>query len=192
MLEGFRERNPEGFAKIVQESLIPYLEHITGRKLVDPSAAPEADKTPEQQRIDAIEQRFQQQEQQRQEAQNQQIVARYDKVFSEKANEALKGTWMEGKAEQLINQIVPHIPMKYNDAVNAVLSGNTAVIDKAVKAMMAQKEAEGRAYAKWKIAESKTLKAGLPAGKGNPRQAAPGELPEGASMAEKIAYLHAE
>jgi hypothetical protein len=71
-----------------------------------------------------------------------------------------------------------------------VLSGNTAVIDKAVKSMMVQKEAEGRAYAKWKIAESRTLKSGLPAGKGNPRPAAAGELPDGATMEQKIAYLN--
>lgn len=192
LLENFRSQNEAGFVKTVQENLIPYIEHITGMKLMDPGAAPQTEKTPEQQRIDAIEQRFQQQEQQREQVQIQQQVQQAQGVLLQAADNALKGTWLEGKGQEYVAQLAPHMGMSEEQAVKALLAGNTAMVDKAVKTMMAQKEAEGRAYAKWKIAESKTLKAGLPAGKGNPRQAAPGELPEGASMAEKIAYLHAE
>lgn len=192
LLENFRAQNEATFVKTVQENLIPYLEHITGMKLMDPAAAPQTDKTPEQQRIDAIEAQFQRQEQERQQAVVQQQVQQAQGVLLQAADNALKGTWLEGKGKDYVAQLAPHMGMSEDQAVKALLAGNTAMVDKAVKAMMAQKEAEGRAYAKWKIAESKTLKAGLPAGKGNPRQAAPGELPEGASLAEKIAYLHAE
>jgi hypothetical protein len=191
LMENFRAQNEPAFVKAVTENLIPYIEQITGKKLMDPSAAPATEKTPEQQRIDAIEAQFAEQRQQAQQQQHQQAVNRAGAVLLTKTDEALKGTFLEGKGKELVAQLAPFMGMSEAQAIQALNGGNTAMVDKAVKALMVQKEAEGRAYAKWKIAESKTLKAGLPAGKGNPRVAAPGELAEGATMADKIAYLNA-
>lgn len=192
LMENFRAQNELAFVKAVNENLIPYIEQITGMKLMDPAkAGTPTEKTPEQQRIDAIEARFTEQQNLQQQAQQNAAVNRAGAVLLAKTDEALKGTFLEGKGRELVAQLAPHMGMSEAQAVQALNSGNTTMVDKAVKALMVQKEAEGRAYAKWKIAESKTLKAGLPAGKGNPRMAAPGELAEGATMADKIAYLNA-
>lgn len=190
LMENFRAQNAPAFEKMVRENLIPYMEQITGMKLMDPATAPATEKSPEQQRIDALEAQWNQQQQTQQQAAYQQTVQRASGVLIQAADNALKGTFLEGKGKDLAAQLAPHMGMTEAQAVQALNNGNTAMVDKAVKAVMAQKEAEGRAYAKWKINESKTLKAGLPAGKGNPRTAAPGELAEGATMAEKIAYIN--
>jgi hypothetical protein len=187
LLENFRAQNSPAFEKMARESLIPYVEQITGMKLMDPAAAPAAEKTPEQQRIDAIEQRFQQQAQNEANQQIQRQTVQAQTVLVTKADEALKGTWLEGKGKDLLAQIAPHMGMNEEQATRALLSGNTAMVDKAVKAMMAQKEAEGKAYAKWKIAESKKLKTALPASPGNPRSGEPAL--EAMTREQRISYL---
>lgn len=187
MLEGFRARNPEGFSKIVQENLIPYIEQITGKKLLDPGVAPASEKTPEQQRIDAIEQRFQDQHRVEQNRVIQQQVGQAHGILLQKADDAFKGTFLEGKAKDYLQQLAPHMGMSDEQATKAILAGNTAMIDKAVKSLVAHKEAEGRAYASWKIKESKTLRSALPAGKGNPRTGEP-DL-EAMSREQRIQFL---
>jgi hypothetical protein len=187
LLENFRAQNAPAFEKMARESLIPYVEQITGMKLMDPATAPAAEKTPEQQRIDAIEQRFQQQAQNEANQQIQRQTVQAQTVLVTKADEALKGTWLEGKGKELLAQIAPHMGMNEEQATRALLSGNTAMVDKAVKAMMAQKEAEGKAYAKWKIAESKKLKTALPASPGNPRSGEPAL--EAMTREQRISYL---
>lgn len=188
LLENFRAQNSPAFEKMARESLIPYVEQITGMKLMDPTKAGEGvQKTPEQERIDRIEAQFSQQEQQRQQAAYDGQVRQAQGVLLTAADTALKGTWLEGKGKDLLSQLAPHMGMNEEQATRALLSGNTAMVDKAVKAMMAQKEAEGKAYAKWKIAESRKLKTALPAGPGNPRSGEP-EL-EKMDRAQRIQYL---
>ncbi len=189
LLENFRAQNSPAFEKMARESLIPYVEQITGMKLMDPAKAGDQ-KTPEQQRIDAIEQRFQQQQQEQQQAARSAQVGRASSILTERAGQALKGTFLEGKEVKYLAQLAPHMGMDDQQAVQALLAGRTDIVDKAVKSLLAEKEAEGRAWARHAIAESKKLKTGLPAGKGNPRPPAAGELPDGATMEQKIAYLN--
>jgi hypothetical protein len=183
LLEGMRSQNPTQYEKTVREDLIPYIEKITGQKF----GAQAEPKSPEQQRIDALEAQWNQQRQAEQQAQIQQQVQRASAVLVQKADEALKGTWLEGRAKDILGELAPHMGMSEEQAVKALLSGNTAMVDKAVKALLEQKEAQGRAYSRWKIAESRKLKTGVPAGKGNPRSGEP-EL-EAMTREQRIAYL---
>jgi hypothetical protein len=191
LLENFRAQNGPAFEKAFFDSLVPYIEALSGKKLLDPNAAQTNEpKSPEQTRIDALEAQFSQ----RQQAEQQQIVQQQtrqaNQVLTQTAEAALKGTWLEGKAADYVPQLAAHMGMSEQEAVKQLLGGNTAIVGKAVKAMMAQKEVEGRAYAKFKIAESKTLKSGLPASQGNPRT---GEKdPAKMSRAEQIAYLQGQ
>lgn len=185
MLEGFRARNPEGFAKIVRESLIPYVEQITGQKL---GGAQQEPQTPEQQRIAAIEQRFQQQQAQEQQAQQQQQIQRADQAAGTKVSELLKGTFLEGTEQFVMTQLAPYLGVSVQQSMREVLSGNTSSLERGVKAFQKQMEDYGRAYAKHTIAESRKLKQGLPAGKGNPRTGGEPDL-SAMNLQQKAQYL---
>lgn len=188
LLENFRAQNPPAFEKMARESLIPYVEQITGMKLMDPTKLPTGEaKTPEQERIDRIEAGLEKQRQTDAQGAIDRQVQQAQTVLVGAAEAALKGTWLEGKGKDLLAQIAPHMSMNEEQATRALLSGNTAMVDKAVKAMMAQKEAEGKAYAKWKIAESKKLKTALPATPGNPRSGEPAL--EAMTRDQRIQYL---
>lgn len=190
MMENFRNQNPDGFAQMVQTNLIPYVEALTGMKLVDPAKAGAAtEKTPEQQRLDAIEAQFQQRQQAERQQAEIQATRQAQTVLIGKADEALKGTWLEGKGAELLREIAPHMGMSPQQAVEQLLRGNTGMVEKAVKAMLEAKEKEGRAYATWKIAESRRLRNALPAGKGNPRTAGGEPDLESMTREQRIAYL---
>jgi hypothetical protein len=187
LLENFRAQNGPAFEKMARQELIPYIEQITGMKLMDPATQQAAEKTPEQQRLDAIEQHNQTQATNESNQRIQRQVTQAQGVLVGAADTALKGTWLEGKGLALLSQIAPHMGMNEEQATRALLAGNTTMVATAVKAMIAQKTAEGKAYAKWAIAESRKIKGAVPASPGNSRSGEPAI--EAMTREQRIAFL---
>ena len=133
LLEGIRP-NTQVFNAAVND-LIPYLEQVTGRKFTDqPSTPPD----PNQARLDAIEQRFAQEEQTRQTQQwNQQVTSARTKAV-EFIDSKAKGTAFEGMTDTLLNLAGAKAGIPQEKMVEALLSGKTDKLEAAYKAATAE------------------------------------------------------
>lgn len=162
LIEGFKSTNPQQYQAIVQD-LTSYIEEVTGKKFGDGPALPP---DPNQARLDAIEQRFAQEETIRQQqAWNQQVA-----VARTKANEFLsskvKGTFAEGEEGYLLAQIGNKAGIPEQQMVQMLLKGDTAQLEAAYKAVVKDESARLQRYNQNLIKKHRTLSSAVPAVKG--------------------------
>lgn len=192
MLEGFRARSPEQFEKVVRDSLIPYIEHLTGQKLGGAQGeAPDPLKT-----LQAEVERLKG-EPARMEAERQAVADRNqaDTLTNSHVEGLIKASSgvFDDATNDAINAMAAQLPklgINPNQLMADVRAGKTADLDRAFKAAEKAQLTRLKTMGGRLIARSKTLKAALPPGKGNPAAAAaPGELPIGSSREAMIAFL---
>lgn len=182
LLEGMRAANPEGFQKVIND-LVPYIEQMTGSKF----GAPPAETDPVQERLNAMEQRFAQEEQRRQDAIYQQQVSKGYEVAKGAVTTALKGTAFEGDENYVLAQCANKVGIPENEMVQKLLAGKTDELLAAVKAVQKDETARLKKYNENLIRNYRKLKDGVPAtaaGKGlapAPKNAATPAKKEGES-----------
>jgi hypothetical protein len=195
MLEGFRARSPEAFERIVRESLIPYIEHLTGQKLGGAQAAAADPMATMQAELNHLKGQPQRDEEQR--------VATANRTEADTATRThvegliTKGTGIfDGATDDAINAMAAQLPKLGIDVIklmNGVRTGAQSAIqdlERAYKAAEKEEMARVKAMGTRLIARSKQIKAALPPGKGNPAPAAAvGELPADATREQMVAYL---
>lgn len=169
LLEAMRESNPQGYEKMIREDVIPYIEHITGMKLggsqeqaTDDPIAKLQRELAEMKQAPMIEAQKRAQQEQLQKA----TTVTYSKL-----NDLAKGTYFEGKGDQLGPELLRQFNvMKLNpdNVMKEVLKGNTSNIEKAFKAIQKDRVVQVKEYNTWMIANSRKLKSALPASKTNP------------------------
>jgi hypothetical protein len=169
LLEGMRQHGgEEGFAKMIREDIIPYIEIITGMKLGKPGEVAVPDPmTTLQAKIAELERQPQLAAQKQ--AEQAQLSKATESTFT-KLGELSKGTFFEGKEKSLGPDLLRQFQaMKLNpdSVMKEVLNGNTTNVEKAFKAIQKERTAAAAEYGKWMIAQ-KRRNASLPAGKGNP------------------------
>lgn len=192
MLEGFRARSPETFEKIVRESLIPYIEHLTGQKLGGAAAAapdPMAALTAEVERLKGEPARL---ESARVANENRADADTKTRTHVESLIKSSNGIF-DGATDDAINAMVRQLPklgIDVNKLMADVRAGKTGDLDRAFKAADKEAMLAVKAQGTRLIARSKQVKAALPPGKGNPAPAAiVGELPANATREQMVAYL---
>jgi hypothetical protein len=192
MLEGFRARSPEAFEKIVRESLIPYIEHLTGQKLGGAAAAAADPMATMQAEIDRLKGQPQRDAEERTATANKNEADTLTRTHVEGLIKAGTGIF-DGATNDAINAMAAQLPklgIEVNKLMADVRAGKLGDLERAYKA--AEKEAMLRVKAMGTrlITRSKTLRAALPPGKGNPAPAAVvGELPADATREQMVAYL---
>ena len=195
MLEGFRAREPQQFEKIVRESLIPYIEHLTGLKLGGAAAAAADPMVTMQQELDHLKGQPQRDEEQRVATANRNEADTLTRTHVEDL--ITKGTGIfDGATDDAITAMAAQLKTLGIDA-NKLMAGVRAGATSAIQDLeRAYKAAEKAEMAKVKtmgirlIARSKQIKAALPPGKGNPApDAVVGELPANATREQMVAYL---
>lgn len=193
MLEGFRARDPQGFEKIVTESLVPYLEHILGKKFGDgAAAAPDPLKTMEA-KIAELEARPALEAQQRQFQQERQQADTATRTHVDSLIKAGSGIF-DGATDDAISAMAAQLPklgIDMNKLMAEVRAGKTENLDRAYKAAERVEMLRVKAMGSRLIARSKALKAAVPPGRGNPGSVAvpAGELSPTATREEMVAFL---
>lgn len=194
MLEGFRARDPQGFERIVKESLIPYIEHITGQKLGGAAAEPPDPVAALAAEVERLKQQPIVEAQQRQEAQQRATADTATRTHVETLIKAGSGVF-DGATDDAINAMAAQLPklgLTPAKLMADVLAGKTADLDRAYKAAEKAELARVKAMGSRLIARSKALKGAVPPGKGNPAPAVAGELPENATREQMVAYLRGQ
>lgn len=192
MLEGFRARDPEGFERIVTQSLIPYIEHLTGKKLGGaPGEAPDPLATM-QAEIDRLKGEPQRAEERRLAIEHHNQADTATRSHVETLIKASAGIF-DGATDDAINAMAAQLPklgIDPNKLMADVRAGKTADLDRAFKAADKAAMLAVKAQGTRLIARSKALKGALPPGKGNPASAAAvDELPADATREQMVAYL---
>lgn len=165
MLEGFKETNPQQYQAILQD-LTGYIEQVTGKSF---GAAPETPPDPRDARLSAIEQRFQQEEQQRQTAQFNQQITRAREVGMNFLTEKAKGTFVEGQEQYIWNQIGAKADVTPEQMTQMLLTGKTEKLEAAFKAVQKDEATRLKAYNANLIKKHRTLGGAVPAVKGAPQ-----------------------
>lgn len=162
LLEGFRASNPAQFQSIVN-NLAGYIEQVTGKKFGGEGSTP-AD--PMQQRLSAIEQSVQQEQQQRAQAAYQGQVAQAHTKALELITAKTKGTFAEGSEGYLLAQCGARAGVGEAEMVQMILSGNTQRLEAAYKNVVADEVKRLKAFNANLIKQSRMLKNAVPAARG--------------------------
>lgn len=165
LLESMRGANPQGF-ETVMAGLIPYIEQITGKTL---GGTPETPVDPRDARLQAIEQRFQQEEQTRQNAAFNQQITKAREVGMNFLTEKAKGTFVEGQEQYIWNQIGAKAGVTPEQMTQMLLTGKTEKLDAAFKAVQKDEATRLKAYNANLIKKHRTLGGAVPAVKGAPQ-----------------------
>ena len=165
LLEGMRAANPQGFERVIGE-LIPYIEQITGKAF---GAAPEAPPDPRDARLQAIEQRFQAEEQQRQTAAFNQQVGKAREVGMNFLTEKAKGSFLEGSEQYVWQQIGAKADVTPEQMTQMLLTGKTEKLEAAFKSVQRDEATRLKAYNANLIKKHRTLGNAVPAVKGAPQ-----------------------
>jgi hypothetical protein len=186
LLEGMRQGNPDGYQKVVND-FAHYLEQVTGRKLTDQPAAPP---DPNQARLDALEAKYAEQEQERHNAALQQQIQTADKKGAEFITSKLKGTFAEGQEAFIMPLIAAQIGDR-SKAMQEILAGNTKTLETALKSVTKSMAPVIKAFNANLIKQHKALAGAVPAGKNNPAKAPAGDFAPkpGESASEQVARL---
>jgi hypothetical protein len=175
MLEGLRASNPQRFEKVVTDELIPYIEHITGKKLGGEGAAqpdPVKDLQAEVERLK------QAPILERQEREQREIRERADTSTRTKVEELIKaGTGIfDGGADDAINAMAAHakrLGIDVNTVMKDVLAGKTESLEKLYRATEKLEMLRVKGMVDRLKARNKALKGAVPPGKGGGGAAAP-------------------
>ena len=155
-LETLKTEKPE-----VYKAVNDFVTQQTGKGLEGPADPREA-------RLQAIEQRYAQEEQQRQqEAYQRQIVAADDAAHSF-LTEKLKGTFAEGQNDHFIGLIAQKLGKNLQQSMQEILAGNTKSLEKALREVQKDETARLRKYNENLVKQYRTQKNMVPATKGAP------------------------
>jgi hypothetical protein len=193
MLEGIRSRDPQQFEKIVHESLIPYIEHLTGKKLGGGDAAP--DPVAEMQaKIRELEQRPALEAQRRQQEQQQNHAESVSRTAVEGFIKTGSGIF-DGATDDALNALAMQLPklgIQPAAMMQEVLSGKTTLLETAYKAAEKSEMLRVKAMTQRLVARSKALRGAVPASKGAPAGSAAtavDEPPMGASREQLAEWM---
>lgn len=192
MLEGMRARDPQGFEKLVLNDLIPYLEHITGKKLGGAEAAAADPMAEMQAKLRELEQRPQIEAQQREQQQQQQQAETASRTAVEGFIKVGSGIF-DGDTDGALNGILAQLPklgLTPAALMKEQLAGNTANLEKAYKAAEKTEMLRVKTMTARLVARNKALRNAAPGTKGSPVAAISGdELPLDATREEKVEYM---
>jgi hypothetical protein len=102
LFEPMRQQNPQQWTSLMN-GVADYIQNVTGLKLMDPAAGGQQ-LSPEQQRIQTLEQQNQQWRAEQQQERQQQVVNQANKQLMDKLPELTKGRFIEGETSQWIMQ----------------------------------------------------------------------------------------
>ncbi len=143
--------------------LIPYIEQVTGQKFgINQDAPPD----PRDQRLSALEQRYQAEQQQRQQEAYQQQVGAAQKVATDFLANSLKGTFAEGDNDFILSRIGQVAGIPEQQMVQQLLAGNTKPFETALKAVQKEETARLKRYNENLVKSYRTLKNSVPGVKG--------------------------
>lgn len=169
MLEAMRAANPNGFQGVFND-LAAYVERVSGKKLG--GEAPEST-DPVQQRLNAIERQFQEQEQARQRAIQEQQTTQARTVAMDLVTKAAKGTAFEGDEAYLLARCADMTNVEPQQMVDMLLRGFTKPLESTLKAVQKQESARLKRYNDNLIKNYRTWKNAVPASKGAPAESRP-------------------
>lgn len=165
LLESMRGANPQGFETVIS-GLIPYIEQVTGKSF---GGTPETPVDPREARLQAIEQRFQQEEQTRQTAAFNQQITKAREVGMNFLTEKAKGTFVEGQEQYIWNQIGAKADVTPEQMTQMLLTGKTDKLEAAFKSVQKDEATRLKAYNANLIKKHRTLGGAVPAVKGAPQ-----------------------
>lgn len=173
MLEAMRTANPQGFQAIF-DNLTGYIEQVSGKKL---GGAPEASTDPVQQRLNAIEAQFKQQEDTRKQAVVQEQTTQARTVAMDVVSKLVKGSAFEGSEGYLLQRCADMTNVQPTEMVGMLLRGFTKPLETALKAVQKEETARLQRYNDTLIKNYRTLKNAVPATKGGPAESKPAGAP---------------
>jgi hypothetical protein len=139
------------------------VEKVSGKKL---GGEPAATDDPVQQRLNAIEKQFQDQEQARQSAIVEQQTTQARTVALEAVTKLAKGTAFEGDEAYLLARCAEKTNVDPQEMVNMLLRGFTKPLESALKAVQREETARIKRYNDNLIKNYRTLKNAVPGVKG--------------------------
>ena len=165
MLENLRAANPQQFEPILT-NIAQYIEQITGLKFGQSGEVTPPD--PRDQRLTALETRYQQEEQGRQQQAQRQQVQAASKVANEFVTTALKGSFAEGNESHFLAMCEGKSKLPQGEMVRELVAGNTKPLETALKAVRAEETARLRSYNDRLTKNYRTLQSAVPATKATP------------------------
>jgi hypothetical protein len=162
MLEAMRAANPQGFQSVFQ-NLASYVEQVSGKKL---GGEPAKTDDPVQQRLNAIESQFRQQEETRQNAIVQQQTDAARTVALDTVTKITKGSAFEGDETYLLARCAEKINVDQAEMVKMLNRGFTKPLESALKAVQKEETARLSRYNERLIKNYRTLKSAVPGVKG--------------------------
>ncbi len=191
LLDGIRTTNPQQFETVMRESIIPYVEMVTGMKLGAQAAA--ADPVAEMRaELEQLKQRPQIEAQQRQAQERVQRAESASRTAVEAFIKSGSGIF-EGATDDALNALalqLPKLGINPQAMMQQVLEGRTELLEKAYKSAEKAEMLRVKARTDRLIARAKALKSAVPASKGNAAESIDSqEPPPGATREQLVAYM---
>lgn len=168
LFETLRANNPQAWQNVMN-GVGAYIEQTTGMKLVDPAQLGQGAQqlTPEQQRIQQLEQSMQREQQQREQFALTQRVNAAQRQMVDFTAQALKGSFLEGDEAFTLQMVGQKLAGKEQDVIDALQRGDTSMLDKAIKQVRHEERIRFNRYGKRLVEQRNALKNALPKADGS-------------------------